>query len=45
MYIVKTLPEFDTWLEGLKDRTTRLRLARRIDKVQRGALGDVISVL
>jgi putative addiction module killer protein len=44
MYIVKTLPEFDTWLEGLKDRTTRLRLARRLDKVQRGTLGDVNSV-
>ena len=44
MYIVKTLPEFDTWLEGLKDRTTHLRLARRLDKVQRGALGDVNSV-
>jgi putative addiction module killer protein len=44
MYIVKTLPEFDTWLEGLKDRTTRLRLARRLDKVQRGILGDVNSV-
>jgi putative addiction module killer protein len=44
MYIVKTLPEFDTWLEGLKDRTTRLRLARRLDKVQRDTLGDVNSV-
>lgn len=41
MYIIKTLPEFDVWLDGLKDRTTRLRLARRIDKAQRGNLGDV----
>lgn len=41
MYIVKTLPEFDAWLDGLKDRTTRLRLARRLDKAQRGNLGDV----
>jgi putative addiction module killer protein len=41
MYIVKTLPEFDAWLEGLKDRTARLRLARRLDKAQRGNLGDV----
>lgn len=41
MYRVKTLPEFDAWLDGLKDRQTRLRLARRLDKAQRGLLGDV----
>jgi len=41
MYIVKTLPEFDAWLDGLKDRTNRLRLERRLDKAQRGNLGDV----
>ena len=44
MYIVKTLPEFDAWLDGIKDRTTRLRLARRLDKAQRGNLGDVKPV-
>jgi putative addiction module killer protein len=44
MYTVKTLTEFDAWLNGLKDRTTRLRLARRIDKAQRGSLGDVKPV-
>jgi len=41
MYTVKTLPEFDVWLNGLKDRVTRLRLSRRLDKAQRGNLGDV----
>ncbi len=41
MYTVKTLPEFDAWLNGLKDRVTRLRLSRRLDKAQRGNLGDV----
>jgi putative addiction module killer protein len=41
MYTVKTLPEFDDWLDHLKDRMTRLRLSRRLDKVQRGNLGDV----
>ncbi|MBU1344905.1 MAG: type II toxin-antitoxin system RelE/ParE family toxin [Proteobacteria bacterium] len=41
MYTVKTLPEFDKWLNGLKDRITRLRLSRRLDKAQRGNLGDV----
>ena len=44
MFIVKTLPEFDAWLDSLKDRMTRLRLSRRLDKVQRGNLGDVKSV-
>ena len=34
-------PEFDAWLNGLRDRTTRLRLSRRLDKAQRGNLGDV----
>ena len=42
--IVKTLPEFDTWLASLKDRITRLRLSRRLDKAQGGNLGDVKSV-
>ncbi|MCI5222915.1 MAG: type II toxin-antitoxin system RelE/ParE family toxin [Candidatus Electrothrix sp. AR4] len=44
MFTVKTLPEFDAWLDGLKDRMTRLRLSRRLDKAQRGNLGDVKSV-
>jgi putative addiction module killer protein len=44
MFTVKTLPEFDTWLDGLKDRTTRLRLSRRLDKAQRGNIGDVKPV-
>ena len=44
MFIVKTLPAFDTWLDGLKDRVARLRLSRRLDRVQRGNLGDVKPV-
>ncbi len=44
MFTVKTLPEFDVWLDGLKDCTTRLRLSRRLDKVQCGNLGDVKPV-
>ena len=44
MFTVKTLPEFDTRLDGLKDRTTRLRLSRRLDKAQRSNLGDVMPV-
>ena len=44
MYTIKTLPEFDKWLDSLKDSITRLRLARRLDKAQRGNLGDVKPV-
>lgn len=44
MYRIKRLPEFDLWLNSLKDSKTRVRLARRIDKVQRGLLGDVAPV-
>ena len=44
MYVIKRLSEFDEWLSGIKDGMTRLRLARRLDKVQRGLLGDVAPV-
>lgn len=44
MLSVKLHPEFRLWLDGLKDRQVRIRLARRLDKAQRGILGDVKSV-
>jgi putative addiction module killer protein len=44
MFAIKRLPEFDEWLNGLKDGMTRIRLARRLDKVHRGLLGDVAPV-
>lgn len=44
MYIIKRMPEFEDWLTHLKDGMTRIRLARRLDKVQRGLLGDVAPV-
>ena len=44
MFIVKQLPQFEYWLIGLKDGFTRRRLARRLDKAQRGLLGDVAPV-
>lgn len=44
MYIVKRTAEFDAWLHGIKDYGARLRLARRLDKAQRGVLGDVKPV-
>jgi putative addiction module killer protein len=44
MITVKTLPQFDIWLNSLKDHVTRIRLSRRIDKAQRGNLGDIKPV-
>lgn len=44
MYLIKRTAEFDAWLHGIKDHVTRLRLARRLDKAQRGVLGDVKPV-
>ena len=44
MFTVKQLPQFDQWLRGLKDGLTHRRLARRLEKAQRGLLGDVAPV-
>ena len=44
MYAIKRTPEFDDWLACLKDVSTRIRLAKRLDKAQRGLLGDVAHV-
>jgi len=32
------------WLDGIKDSMTRIRLSKRLDKVQRGWLEDVAPV-
>ncbi|MBD9583237.1 MULTISPECIES: type II toxin-antitoxin system RelE/ParE family toxin [Delftia] len=39
-FVVKRTAEFDAWLFGLRDTVTRIRLAKRLDKVQRGLFGD-----
>lgn len=44
MYTVKQTPEFTAWLKGLRDGMTRIRLARRLEKAQKGNLGDVKAV-
>jgi putative addiction module killer protein len=44
MYTVIETDEFSQWLGGLKDRATRIRLARRLKKVRRGNLGDIKPV-
>ncbi|MGB4058641.1 MAG: type II toxin-antitoxin system RelE/ParE family toxin [Burkholderiaceae bacterium] len=44
MYTVKRLPEFRAWLGTMRDAQTRIRLNKRLDKAQRGLLGDVAPV-
>ena len=44
MYTIKRMPEFDAWIGSLRDRQTSLRLLRRLEKAQRGLLGDVAPV-
>ena len=44
MYTVVETETFYQWLSGLKDGATRIRLARRLNKVKRGVLGDVKPV-
>ncbi len=33
--------EFDDWIANIKDGITCIRLAKRLDKVQRGLLGNI----
>ena len=44
MYILIETEAFSTWLGSIRDRMTRLRLVRRINKVRLGQLGDVKPV-
>lgn len=44
MYTIKRMTEFDHWIDSLRDRPTRIRLFRRLEKAQRGLLGDINSV-
>lgn len=44
MYEIKQTPEFEAWLNSLKDNMTRIRLSRRLDNASRGLLGDVAPV-
>ncbi|MDQ3060004.1 MAG: type II toxin-antitoxin system RelE/ParE family toxin [Pseudomonadota bacterium] len=44
MYSIIETENFSEWLVSLKDRATRIRLARRLGKARRGILGDVKPV-
>lgn len=44
MFSIKLLPKFTDWLADLPDGMTHRRLARRLEKAQKGNLGDVKPV-
>ena len=44
MYTALETEQFSTWLSGLSDNMTRLRLIKRIRKASLGNLGDTKSV-
>jgi putative addiction module killer protein len=44
MFSIIETENFSEWLTNLKDRETRIRLARRLGKARRGILGDVKPV-
>ncbi|MBK1695043.1 addiction module killer protein [Chromatium weissei] len=44
VFTIKRTNEFAAWLNGLKDRETRVRINRRIDRASRGHFGDVKPV-
>ena len=44
MLILKTTPEFDRWLAGIRDRMVVQRLNTRLRKATLGNLGDVKPV-
>ncbi|NYT63234.1 type II toxin-antitoxin system RelE/ParE family toxin [Alcaligenaceae bacterium] len=44
MFTIKKTSEFEQWIDSLKDGMTRIRLAKRLDKAQRGNMGDVEPV-
>ena len=44
MFSVRPLPEFTTWLDGLKDRKVRGAFAERIKRLSFGLLGDFKAV-
>ena len=44
MFEIKLLPQFVDWLSRVKDPLTKARLVRRLEKAERGLLGDVAPV-
>lgn len=43
-YTIKFTPNYEKWFNKIKDGNTKFRLMRRLEKAQRGNLGDVKSI-
>jgi putative addiction module killer protein len=44
MFLIKTLPEFTSWLDSVNDAAVRGIVVARIKRLERGLLGDVEPV-
>lgn len=44
MFLIKPLPAFTTWLDGLADAAVRGVVVARIKRLERGLMGDVEPV-
>ena len=44
MFLIRPLPEFTAWLDGLNDETVRGLIVARIKRLERGLMGDVQPV-
>lgn len=44
MFLVKPLPDFTSWLNGLTDAAIRGVVVARIKRLERGLMGDVQPV-
>ena len=44
MFSIRPLPEFTAWLDGLKDEMLRGVIVARIQRLERGLMGDVQPV-
>jgi len=44
VFLLKPIPEFSVWLDGLADVTVRSVLVARLKRLELGLMGDVASV-
>jgi len=44
VFLIKPLPKFTEWLDGLSDASVRGVIAARIKRLEHGLMGDVVPV-
>jgi len=44
LYEIKTTLAFDKWLKKLKDRSAKIRILARLDRVTQGNFGDIKEI-